>query len=151
MPDARPSQGRLPALAIALVLSAGCARTPPEEALRARVAALEQAIDARDAGALRDFLAGDFIGPGGMDETGARRLAQGVFLRYRDIGTQLGPLDVQVQDAHARVRFDAIVTGGANAMLPQSGQVYDVRTAWRLEDGEWRLLSAEWTPAAGTP
>lgn len=151
MPDARPSQGRLPALAIALALSAGCARTPPEEALRARVAALEQAIDARDAGALRDFLAGDFIGPGGMDETGARRLAQGVFLRYRDIGTQLGPLDVQVQDAHARVRFDAIVTGGANAMLPQSGQVYDVRTAWRLEDGEWRLLSAEWTPAAGTP
>jgi hypothetical protein len=144
-------RGRLASLGVVLALSAGCARTPPEEALRARVAALEEAIDARDAGALREFLAEDFIGPGGMDEAGARRLAQGMFLRFRDIGTQVGPLEVEVQDGRARVGFDAVVTGGANAMLPQSGQLYDVRTAWRLEDGEWRLLSVEWTPATGAP
>jgi len=149
MGGGRLARGPFLPLAILFVLSAGCARTPPEEALRAQVAAFEEAIDARDAGALRDFLADDFIGPGGMDDAGARRLAQGVFLRYRNVGTQLGPLDVQVHGDRARVRFDAIVTGGANAMLPQSGQVYDVRTAWRLEDGGWRLLSAEWTPATG--
>lgn len=124
----------------------GCARTPPEEALRTRVAALEAAVDARDAGALRDFLADDFIGPGGMDDAGARRLAQGMFLRYRDIGTRLGPLSVELQDRHATVRFDAVVTGGGGTLLPQSGQVYDVTTAWRLEGGEWRLVSAEWSP-----
>lgn len=139
------------ALLVVVAAAAGCARTPPEQALRARVAALEQAIDARDAGALREFLADDFIGPGGMDDTGARRLAQGIFLRYRDIGTRLGPLEVKVQDAHARVEFDALVTGGAGALLPQSGRVYDVRTAWRLEDGEWRLVSAEWSPGVVQP
>lgn len=141
---------RLQAFGLALLafaaLLAGCNRTPPEEALRARVAALEAAVDARDAGALRDFLADDFIGPGGMDEAGARRLAQGMFLRYRDVGTRLGPLAVELQDRHATVRFDAVVTGGAGALLPQSGQVYDITTAWRLEGGEWRLVSAEWTP-----
>ena len=130
----------------AVLALVGCARTPPEEALRARVAALEAAVDARDAGALRGFLADDFIGPGGMDDAGARRLAQGMFLRYRDIGTQLGPLAVELQDRHATVRFDAVVTGGAGTLLPQSGQVYDVTTAWRLEDDEWRLVSAEWSP-----
>lgn len=134
------------ALVAVATLLAGCARTPPEEALRARVAALEAAIDARDAGALRGFLADDFIGPGGMDDAGARRLAQGMFLRYRDVGTRLGPLAVELQDRHATVRFDAVVTGGAGTLLPQSGQVYDVTTAWRLEDGDWRLVSAEWTP-----
>ena len=130
----------------AVLALVGCARTPPEEALRARVAALEAAVDARDAGALRGFLADDFIGPGGMDDAGARRLAQGMFLRYRDIGTRLGPLSVELQDRHATVRFDAVVTGGAGALLPQSGQVYDVTTAWRLEGDEWRLVSAEWNP-----
>lgn len=130
----------------AVMLLAGCNRTPPEEALRARVSALEDAVDARDAGALRGFLAEDFIGPGGMDDAGARRLAQGMFLRYRDIGTRLGPLTVALKDRHATVRFDAVVTGGAGTLLPQSGQVYDVTTAWRLEDGDWRLVSAEWKP-----
>jgi hypothetical protein len=137
---------RITLLAGLLLIAAACQRTPPEEALRARMSVLESAIDARDAGALRDFLADDFIGPGGMDGTGARRLAQGLFLRYRDIGTRLGPLDVQVQEQHATVRFDAIVTGGAGSLLPDSGQVYDVRTAWRLEGGEWVLVSAEWAP-----
>lgn len=135
-----------PAFLAAVFALAGCARTPPEEALRARVAALEAAVDERDAGALRDFLADDFIGPGGMDGTGARRLAQGMFLRYRDIGTRLGPLEVELQERHATVRFDAVVTGGAGTLLPQSGQVYDVETAWRLEGGEWRLVSAAWNP-----
>ena len=132
-------------LAVAASLG-GCNRTTPEEALRARVAALEAAVDARDAGALRGFLADDFIGPGGMDDAGARRLAQGMFLRYRDIGTQLGPLAVDLQDSHAIVRFDAVVTGGAAALLPESGQVYNVTTAWRIEGGDWRLVSAEWKP-----
>lgn len=137
------------ALLVTVAMLACCARTAPEEALRARVAALEAAVDARDAGALGDFLADDFIGPGGMDDTGARRLAQGMFLRYRDVGTRLGPLAVELQDRHATVRFDAVVTGGAGALLPQSGQVYDVTTAWRLEGGEWRLVSAEWSPGIG--
>lgn len=141
---------RIGALGLAFMaivgLLPGCSRTPPEEALRARVSALEAAVDARDAGALRGFLADDFIGPGGMDDVGARRLAQGMFLRYRDIGTRLGPLTVDLQDRHATVRFDAVVTGGAGTLLPQSGQVYDVTTAWRLEDGDWQLVSAEWKP-----
>ena len=133
-------------LLVAGMSLAGCARTPPEQALRERVDALEAAIDARDAGALRGVLADDFIGPGGMDDAGAWRLAQGMFLRYRDIGTRLGPLDVQLQERHATVRFDAVVTGGAGTLLPQSGQVYDVTTAWRLEGDDWRLVSAEWEP-----
>ena len=55
-------------------------------------------------------------------------------------------LAVELQDRHATVRFDAVVTGGAGALLPQSGQVYDVTTAWRLQGDEWRLVSAEWSP-----
>ena len=72
MGDAAIRHALFPLLAVVLAGAVACARTAPEDALRARIAALEEAIDARDAGALRGFLADDFVGPGGMDDAGAR-------------------------------------------------------------------------------
>src|SRR5690606_3325309 len=65
---------RLRALAIVLALlcalAAGCARTPPEQALRDAFGGLQAAIESRDAGDVAGFLAEDFIGPGGLDREG---------------------------------------------------------------------------------
>lgn len=131
-------------IACSLVL-ASCARTPPEQRLREAVREAQAAIEQRDVSALEDVLADDFIGPGGLDRGGARRMAQATYLRYRDVGLTLGPLDVDVREQHATVRFTAALMGGAG-MLPDSGQVYDVETGWRLEDGEWQLVNANWKP-----
>lgn len=128
-----------------VLLLAGCARSPPEERLRETVGTLEAAVEERNVSALGDVLADDFIGPQGLDRTGARRMAQALFLRYRDVGVSLGPLDVEVRGQHATVSFTAALTGGAG-MLPDSGQVYDVETGWRLEDGEWELVNSTWKP-----
>ena len=87
---------------------AACTRTPPEEKLRTTVAGMQAAIEAHDASALSDVLAEDFLGPGGLDRDGARRLALGAFLRYRDVGVTLGPLETDVQAEHATVRFTAL-------------------------------------------
>ena len=125
---------------------AGCARTPPEQALREAVAELEAAVEARDAAAIEAWLADDFIGPDGLDKEGGRRLAQVMFLRYRHANATLGPLEVALQDRHATVRFTAALAAGAGGLLPESGQVYQVETGWRLEDDEWRMVSAEWKP-----
>lgn len=135
----------VPLLALLLALAA-CARTAPEEALRRDVDAMRAAVEARDAGSLADGIADDFIGPGGMDRESARRLAQVVFLRNRQVGVTLGPLDVAMREGGATVRFTAALTGGAGAMLPTSGQVYDVTTTWRQDDQAWELVTAEWTP-----
>jgi hypothetical protein len=128
-----------------LALSA-CSRPAPEQALRDTIAQMQSAIEARDASALDEHIAKDFIGPEGMDRKDARRLAQVVFLRNRDIGATLGPLQLAVEDAHATVRFSVALTGGSGALLPDSAQVYQVSTGWRLRDEEWELVSAEWTP-----
>ena len=137
------------AIVLALFALAGCARTPPEQGLRDAMSELQSAVEKRDANALRALLADDFIGPDGLDRDGARRLAQALFLRYRDVGARIGPLDIDLQDQHARVRFDAVMTGGAGGLLPQSGRVYSVETGWRLEGGEWRLVNAGWQPGLG--
>ena len=144
-------RGHAPAVVAALLamlalLSAACSRTPPEEALRAKIAAMEDAAETRDAAGLAAHLAGDFVGPGGMDRDRFRRTAALLWLRSSDVGVTLGPLDVEVRGEHAQVRFTAITRGGAG-ILPDQAQVYDVDTAWRLQDGEWALISARWEPA----
>lgn len=131
---------------IALLAAAGCRRADSEQALRTNVAGLRQAIERRDAGAIGDHLSADFIGTGGLDRDGARRMAALYFMRKRSIGVTLGPLDVTMQGDRARVDCTAALTGGSGAWLPDSGRIYDVRSGWRLENGQWRLTSLEWTP-----
>ena len=148
MQQNRALQGiaRIAALACALALAA-CARPSVETAVRAQVQALQTAIDARDAGAVQDLLADDFVGNDGLDRRGARQLAAGVFLRFRDVRARIGPVQVEARGPdEAIARFTVLATGGSGGLLPEQGQLYRVDTGWRRVDGEWRLLSASWTP-----
>lgn len=136
-------------LLLVMALLAACKGETPEQAVRAQVEALQAAIDARDAGAVHALLAIDFIGNEGLDRRGARQLAAGVFLRYRDVGAKVGPVRVEVRGTdNAVARFSVLATGGTGGLLPESGQLFEVETGWRLVDGEWRLLSARWSPKA---
>lgn len=137
-------------LAVAwLLISAmiGCSRASPEQAVRQQLEALQSAIDARDAGAVHDLLAEDFIGNGGIDRRGARQLALAVFLQHREVGARLGPVKVELRGTtEATATFSVLATSGSGGLLPESGQVFDVETGWRVLDGKWRLLNARWTP-----
>ena len=66
-------------------------------------------------------------------------------LRQKSVGVSLGPLDVKMFDNRATVTFTAALTGGPG-WLPDQAQVYDVDTGWRMEDGDWKLISAKWKP-----
>ncbi|WP_159015812.1 nuclear transport factor 2 family protein [Cognatiluteimonas profundi] len=141
----------LAACVLALLL-ANCARTPPEQSLRQAVAALQSSVEARQAGAIRELLADDFIGPDGMDREAAVRLAQLSFLQHPTVGATVGPLHIVLSPSarapdHATVEFSAALTGGPGAGLPGEANLYDVRTGWRLQSGDWRMTSADWKPA----
>lgn len=138
---------RLAAALLLPVALAACSRPPPEQALREAMAGMHSAIEARDAVELAGFLAEDFIGPGGLDRDGARRLAALHFMRHGEVGVTAGPLDIELQEAHARVRFSAVLSGGSGRLLPESARAWQVDTGWRLVDGDWRMISADWEPA----
>ena len=133
-------------LVMLVLLLAACSREAPEAALRARVGTLADAITQHQPAAVQQHLAGDFVGNDGLDRDGARRLAMGFALRHRHIGLTLGPLDIDMGQAHATVRGTAILRGGSGGALPESAQVYEVESGWRLEGGEWMLVSARWKP-----
>lgn len=127
------------------VLAAGCAKEPPEAALRATIAAMQAAAEARDADTLAESVSEEFTGPGGMDRDQLRRTLALAWLRDRKVGVQLGPLDVELVGDRARVEFTAGTSGG-EGWLPDRGQLHRVKTAWRLEGGDWMLISASWDP-----
>lgn len=130
-----------------LVLATACSRTPPEEALRETVAAMQAHIASRDASALHGLIDEEFSGPEGMDRRGARQLATGMMLRYRSVGVTTGPLEITLQgDDRATVRTRVLLTGGSGAVLPDSARAYRVESAWRRRGDDWRLLSLRWEP-----
>lgn len=129
-----------------LLLLAACGKTLPEQDLRNAMAGLQAAVEARDASKMQSFLADDFIGPDGLDRDGARRLATLHLMRHDSIGTTIGPLDVQLQGDHARIDFTVALIGGSGRLMPESGQVYAVRSGWRIEDGDWKMTSVSWEP-----
>ena len=130
----------------AMVIQAGCTKASPEQELRDALSSLQASIEARDVAALEKTLASDFVGHDGLDRDGAARLAGLMYLRHRDIGATIGPPRISIRGQHATVGFNAALTGGAGGILPDAASVHDVDTAWRLEEGEWRLISAQWTP-----
>jgi ketosteroid isomerase-like protein len=134
----------LGALLAVLALVPGCRRESAEQALRRDVAALQAAIESRDAGGMAKFLARDFVGNDGLDRDGARRLAAVYFMRNAEIGITPGPLDIQLQGDHASVRTTVVLTGGSGGLLPDTGRVHAVTSGWRLEDGDWRMTSLSW-------
>lgn len=135
------------AVACVVLAVAACSKSDPEQALRAQFAGLQSAIEAKDASALQQFLADDFIGNDGMDRRQARAMATMLMTRYQSLGVTIGPLDVKMQPpANAQVAFTAMMTGGTGNPLPERIQAYQVETAWREVGGEWVMYHAKWTP-----
>jgi hypothetical protein len=131
------------ALGLAVAMAA-CGRAGPEQRLRETMGELQTAIEKKDAAALDDVLAEDFIGPGALDRAGARRMAQLIFLRHGAVGANVGPVTVEMQPGHATARFNIALTGSSGNLLPDAARLYDVTTGWREVDGEWRMTSVEW-------
>lgn len=133
------------ALPLVLVIAlGGCAVEPAEQRLQASMSGLQAAIEAREVRSAMDFIADDFIGTGTLDREGVRNVLRVQVLRHAQLGLSLGPMQTELIGDRATVRFTAVATGGSGAMIPESARVWDVETGWRDDDGQWRLISAQW-------
>ncbi|SEL06101.1 hypothetical protein SAMN05428989_1338 [Pseudoxanthomonas sp. GM95] len=128
-----------------LAVCVACSRPDPEARLRADIAAMQQDIQARKPGEVMDRVAEDFAGNGGMDREGLHNLLRVQFLANADVGATIGPMEVTLQGDHATVRFSALLTGGSGRWIPDQAGAYQVTTGWRLEGGDWKLYTAQWS------
>ena len=127
----------------ALALSA-CRHTPDEEQVRAAIAAIAQAAEAGSAGDVGAPLSEDFDGNAGqLDRSGLTGTVRLLALRGEHIGVTMGPVSIEPRVERMVATFTVTLTSGGR-LLPDQLGLYQVESAWRKEDGEWRCYMASW-------
>jgi hypothetical protein len=135
-------------IAVLAVVLAGCAEElTVEQQVIAVIRQMEQEIEAGERRAFMTHVADDFAGQSGrMNRDQVRALVVFQLRRYERLQAQLFPIRVRETGPDtATADFRALVTGGPG-WIPESGQVYDFDTAWRLQDGDWTVVRADWKP-----
>lgn len=134
-----------------MVLAAwGCGQAPTtEQLIITQIREMEAQIENRERLNFMSHVAEDFRGQGGrVDHDQLRALVVFQLSRYQNLDARLFPITVQeIGDREATAEFRALLTGGAG-WLPEKGQLYRIRTHWRLDDGDWMLVAAWWDPVS---
>jgi len=118
-----------------------------EQRIIATIREMEAKVEAGERRPFMEHIAEDFTGQGGaMTREQARVLFIYQLNRHQRLQAQLFPIHVtESGEGAATAVFKALVTGGPN-WIPDSGQVFEFETHWRLIDDEWFLYKANWTP-----
>jgi hypothetical protein len=131
-----------------LALAASCSQplTVEQRVIHA-IREMEAKIESGERRAFMEHIAEDFTAQDGrMNRDQVRALVVFQLQRYERLQGQLFPISVaETGPGTATAGFRALVTGGPG-WIPESGQVYDFETAWRLEGEDWLLASANWKP-----
>jgi len=142
--------GRVFLLALLLPVMGGCNQPlTVEQRVIATIRDMEARIEAGERRAFMAHIADDFKGQHeAMTRDQVRAMVLFQLNRHKSLQAQLFPIRVtDLGDQKASAVFRALVTGGPN-WIPESGQVFDFDTQWRMVDDEWMLTSASWTPVA---
>jgi hypothetical protein len=84
---------------------------------------------------------------GDMDKRAFHRFMIFQLNQHRRLQAKFFPIHVRETGAgRAEANFHVLVTGGGG-LLPDSGQVYAVESAWLRDGSDWLLEKANWEPA----
>jgi hypothetical protein len=131
------------ALACLCAALAACGSDSQEDRLRAAMAAMEEAVEARQAGDFVEYVSDDFRGErGAFDRQSLRGFLVGQMLGAERIEVVMGSPEIVLHSSErATVTMDAWVTGGR--YFGDRNERLHLVSGWRLEGGEWRCYSAE--------
>ncbi len=139
------------ALVLALA-SCGGASDTPEERVRAVIAALESAAQARDVGAMKTHLSESYKDAQGHDRRTVLGIATGHFMRNKSVYVFSRVRTVEVPEpgfarAEAVVALAGTPIPDLSALPEVRADLYRFDVRLREESGEWRVTSAAWQPA----
>lgn len=137
-----------------LMLIAACGPTPSaEDEIRGVVAAAEQAAESRDAFALRELVADDYRDDRGNGADEIRRYVHGYLLAHQSIHLLVNVEDVELPATDlARLRATVAMVGKeaeAASAWGLAADVHEFDVTLAREDGDWRVIKADWRPVLG--
>ena len=146
-----------PLLLSVSVLALACSSKPrdPEAEVRAAVEALEEAVEARDVGLVKDLLADGYQDDRRNDKRALVSTLQFLFLRKQSIHVLVTINDIElVGEDRATVALVAAAAGVpiANASVLaklSSADIFDMRFDMVRDGGDWKVTGAKWKRASG--
>jgi hypothetical protein len=128
-----------------LLLLVACTNTGPEARLRDALERMETAIEARRPADFVEFVSTDFVGGAErVDRQSLRGVLAAQMLGSARIEVLMGTPKVVLHGERATVTVEVTVLGGR--YLPERGEQLHIVSGWRMQDGEWRCYTAEWSP-----
>ena len=128
-----------------MMVVGGCSRSSDEQQLRDAIQTMQQAIEERHPSDFMDFVADDFTASdNGMDRRQLHDLLRLQVLRNERIGVSLVTRELSINGRRATVTLTATLTGSSGGWLPERGSIYSVTSGWRKDDGDWKLIQANW-------
>jgi hypothetical protein len=116
-----------------------------EQQIIAEIRDMEASIENRGRRAFMGHVADEFLGQDGMT---TRQQLNALILyhlnRNKQLQAQLFPINVNsTSQETAEAYFRILITGGSG-WLPERGQMYEITTHWEIQDGDWKLVRANW-------
>ena len=144
---------RLVAVLLAVSLF-GCSgsETTPEDRVRAVLAELEKAAEARDVGALKPHISEAYKDENGNDRRTVLGLATAHFMRNKSVYLLVRVGSVELPEPGRAVADAFVALAGQpirdKTALPElRADLYRFDIQLHDEGGEWRVTSADWHPA----
>ncbi|MFW2356181.1 hypothetical protein [Hydrogenophaga sp.] len=132
-------------LALTLTLSA-CGKTDPQAELEAAVQTLQYNLEAKDTSAVIDQLDASFQAQDGLDREWARKTMTLMFLRYASVKviavTRKSSIDPTA--AQSGLTQAQVLVTGAQGLIPERAEPYNVRLEWRRVSDDWKLTRITW-------
>ena len=132
-------------LAVVLAL-ASCARSTPEEEVRAVFAAAETAAEDRDVSGVMDLVSDRYSDPAGNDKAAIKALMQGFFIVNQSVHLLMRVEELEFPSADLATAHLSVGMLGRQAAEDWAfaADVYEFDVRLVREEDEWRLQSATW-------
>lgn len=120
--------------------------TGPEDAIRANIDAIQQAVEDKDTGEVLDFVTEQFLGNGRIDKRGLRGLMLAYYLRHKKINVVVTRMDIEVNpyDPYSAKMQGTVVLTGTDHLLPENGRLVNVSGEWQKYGDDWQLARLDW-------
>lgn len=123
-----------------------CGRADPQTALEAAVQKLQKNLEAKDTPAVMQQLDLSFQAQAEFDSEWARKTMTLMFLRYANVKVIAVSQTSSVNPASQKpgVTEAKVLVTGAQGLIPERAEPFDVRLDWKLVSGEWKLATIRW-------
>ncbi len=133
----------------------GCHRDTEQERIRKIIQKVQKAAEKKDIRTILAHLSQTYADPQGNNRNGIKDLLLVYFFRYPTVAVFITDLEISVKSPSASATFQAVLTGnqknGTGTVIPESLGLYRFEVKFILENGEWKVVSAQWQRLGDAP